>query len=253
MRRHIILSLILIFGMVLSVAGINPVLADKKILVLTGNRTNAEFPVLSKFTKVGSEKIEYTDTKDKNLPQVSGFDILWIGQGEICENAYFFNKDIETTIKDYVKNGGVVISVGQDSDGGRPCEAGWLAAPVVGIERGGVETFTITKEGENSPLFTEPNDLVKSPRAHFDDAWMSPDKAYKVLATIGPGDIGFATLEHGKGVYILTSIENENAGDVATNTLAMENLVHFAVLLITSRPVESVDKLTTIWGDIKRR
>ena len=253
MLRHNILFLILILGLcfVLSIAGISPVLADKKVLVLTGNRTNAEFPVLSKFTKAGTEKIEYKDTNDKTMPNLSSFDILWLGQGEVCENAYFFDKDIETTIKDFVKNGGVVISVGQDSDGGRPCETGWLPADVVGIERGSIETFTITDEGKDSPLFTTPNDLVKSPKAHFDDVWAQPDKAYKILATIGPGDIGFATLEHGRGLYILTSVENEDAGNVTTNTLVMENLIHFAAS--GTKPVEMTSKLTTTWGDIKSR
>lgn len=224
-----------------------------KVLVLTGNTANAEFPVLSKFTKVGADQVEYTSTNDRTLPDLENYDILWIGQGEICENAYFFDQKTEEKIKSFVENGGIVISIGQDSDGGRPCESGWLTVHLLGVERGGTETFEATKAPEVDGLFDTPN---KVDRAHFDDAWTQPPSDIIVLATINNGqDLGIGLLFHGKGAYIVTSLENESAGDVATNSSIMENLIHYAVgyILPMTLAVEMDEKLPVLWGEIKDR
>jgi hypothetical protein len=120
--------------------------------------------------------------------------------------------------------------------------------PITGVERGGVETFKITDAPEAGELFTKPNEVAN---AHFDDTWTTPDEPYIMLASVGPQDIGFALLNHGEGYYIVTGIENENAGDVATNTPIMENLIHYAVALKVSAPVERGGKLASSWGMIK--
>ena len=223
--------------------------ADLKVLVLAGNVSQAEFSVLKKFTKVGNEKLIYEQTGDRALPGIKDAAILWIGQGEICENAYFFDKATEQTILDFVEKGGIVIPIGQDSDGGRPCEAGWFPAKITGIERGALEAFEITKAPEDGDLFTKPH---KVDAAHFDDAWTDPDDSIILLATIAGGqDVGIGLLPHGKGSYLLTSLENEDAAEVATNEPIMENLIHYAVKLIDSQAVESKGKLTTTWSRIK--
>lgn len=215
--------------------------AELKFLMLAGNISQAEFPVLQKFTKVGNQTLVYEQTKDRTLPGIEKANILWIGQGEICENAYFLDKATENKIKDFVNRGGIAISIGQDSDGGRPCETGWFPAKVTGIERGGVEVFEITKAPEVGDLFTKPNKVAQ---IHFDDAWTQPDNSIILLATIAGGaDVGIGLLRHGKGTYILTSIENENAGDVGVNTPIMENLIHYAVKLIEAQPVEAKGKI----------
>lgn len=223
--------------------------ADVHVLVLTGNIRQAEFTALEKFTNVDGTKVTYTKTSDRNLPGLEKANILWIGQGEICENSYFLDAEIENKIKNFVKLGGIVISIGQDSDDGRPCETGWLTAPVLGIERGAFETFVVTNVPEVGDLFKKPNE-IKS--AHFDDAWTQPDKSYIVLATINNGvDIGIALLRHGKGWYILTSLENEDANDVTVNSPLMENLIHYAVKLMQTLAVEHHKKLSIYWGMIK--
>ncbi|MFQ6042189.1 MAG: hypothetical protein ACE5PV_15130, partial [Candidatus Poribacteria bacterium] len=216
-----------------------------------GNTAQAEFPVLQKFDDVEGEKVIYEQTKDRTLPGLDKADILWIGQGEICENAYFFDKATEDKIKNFVNKGGIVISIGQDSDGGRPCEIGWLPKKglVLGIERGGVETFEITKAPEVDDLFTKPN-AVKG--AHFDDAWTNPDKSEVILlATIAGGaDVGIGLIKYGKGMYILTSLENESVGDVATNTPIIENLIHYAVRQ-QAVAVEPRGKIAVVWSRLK--
>ena len=223
-------------------------IAETNVLVLTGNRASAEFPVLSTFTDIEGEKVAYEQTNDRSLPGLDDVDIIWIGQGEICENSYFFNEDTENTIKGFVEGGGIVISMGQDSDGGRACEVGWITAPMVGIERGSTSAFVVTNAPEVGDLFTVPNEVNS---AHFDDAWTQPDAAFIMLATINGQDIGFALLQHGKGWYLVTSVENEDAGDVTTNTPIMENLIYYAIGLSQGAAVEYRGKLATTWAGIK--
>jgi hypothetical protein len=222
--------------------------ADTEVLVLAGNISHSEFTVLEGFNKVDGENVSYEQTKDRSLPGLDDADILWIGQGEICENAYSFNAQSEDKIKSFVNSGGIVIVVGQDSDDARPCEVGWIPEPLTGVERGGVETFTVTDAPEVDDLFTKPNQINN---AHFDDTWLKPDDPYIMLASVGPGDIGVALLKHGRGFYIVTGIENENAADVAVNTPIMENLIHYAVNLMISAAVDHSGKLAMSWGKIK--
>lgn len=224
-------------------------MADMNVLVLTGNTVQLEFPVLETFTIVNGEKVTYEETNDLDLPGLENADILWIGQGEICEGGYLFNVEIGDNIKSFVESGGIVISIGQDSDANSPCGIDWITAPIVGVERSGVGSFEVTNAPEVGDLFTKPNAVDT---VFFNDAWTDPDDQYIVLATISGGaDVGFALLKHGNGWYIITSLENEEAGDVTTNTPIMENLIHYAVNLKNSAAVEYLGKLSSSWGRIK--
>lgn len=222
---------------------------EMSVLVLQGNIRQAEYPVLEKMTKIGSFRYAFSKTSDRTLPNLKSFHILWIGQSEICENAYFFNKDTEAAIKTFVQNGGITITMGQDSDDGRPCEVGWIPAKMVGVERGGTEVFTITNAPEVGDLFKKPNEIKQ---IHFDDAWTQPDPSLILLATINAGDIGIALLKYGKGAYLVTSIENEDAADAATNAPIMENLLFYAGNLRTSLAVDPVGKAALRWGALKQ-
>ena len=240
-----ILLATLLMAMVLAVDSV----AAVNVLVLAGNTNQLEFPVLEKFTDVGGEKVAYEQTKDRSLPGLENADILWIGQGEISEGGYLLDAETENKIRSFVEAGGVVISIGQDSDDNNPCGIGWITAPVLGVERSGTEIFEITDAPEVGDLFKKPNEVD---RAFFNDAWTEPDDQYVVLATISGGqDVGLALLKHGSGWYILTSLENEEAGDVATNTPIMENLIHYAANLKLSAAVEYRGKLSMSWGRIK--
>lgn len=223
--------------------------ADLNVLVLCGNVSQAEFPVLSEFNNVGGERVNYTETNDATLPGLTGMDILWLGQGEICENGYSFNAETETRIKSFVESGGIVISVGQDSDPDDACAVGWITAPVLGVESPNMSTFEIVNVPEVGDLFSEPNEIQT---ADFDDAWTEADDAYIILATVNNGaEIGIALLNHGLGYYILTSIENEDAAQAATNSPLIENLIHYSVKLISTIAVERRGKLSISWGQIK--
>ncbi|GIX06886.1 MAG: hypothetical protein KatS3mg115_1289 [Candidatus Poribacteria bacterium] len=247
MKRLFTLACALAFLISVAAAAQGPI----RVLVLTGNVTQEEYPVLSQFQTIGSFQFEWAQTADRSLPGLENYDILWIGQGEICENAYFFDAATETKIKDFVANGGIVISIGQDSDDGRPCEDGWLPVDLIGVERGGTEVFEVTNAPEVGSLFEKPNQVNT---AHFDDAWTAPPPEIILLATINNGqDVGIGLLPHGDGYYIVTSLENESASDVQTNQLIIENLLLYAAELLASAstPVEPLGKAAVLWGAVK--
>ncbi|HIE27777.1 TPA: hypothetical protein EYP66_10860 [Candidatus Poribacteria bacterium] len=197
------------------------------VLALTGNVSKFEFYALARFDKVGEHEIRYIQTKDRRLPKLDGADILWIGQGEISEEKYLLDKSVERKIRDFVKKGGVTVVVGQDSDHKRPCETGWITRRLVGVERNSRRDFRPTQKAGD--LFRRPN-TIKSGQLHIDDTWTDWDKRFDILATTNSGkDIVVATLKEGKGMYIVTGIQNETEEDVKANAPLMENLIHFAV------------------------
>jgi len=212
-----------------------------RVLVLTGNNgtpvqntlahgsvtVNAEFLTLTKFNKVGKHNVAYQEINDKNLPGLENADILWIGQGEIAEEKYFFNRKTEEKIKDFAQKGGIVIVVGQDSDQNRPCETGWITGRMLGVERPMRNDFQLTDKA--GKLFNRPN-KVRSGELRIDDTWTNWDNKFDILATTNSGnDIVVATLKEGKGMYIVTGIQNENEQDVRANAPLMQNLIYFAV------------------------
>ena len=198
-----------------------------RVLVLSGNRFNVEFPTISAFNPVGGSQVVYQRTKDRDLPSLKNADILWLGQGEICEGRYRLNKEREKKIKAFVKRGGVVIVSGQDSDDDRPCPTGWTPEPMKGVERMGRSDFEPTRTA--GTLFSEPN-KIQFGDVFLDDAWTKWSDKYKILATTNDGkEIAFATLEYGEGMYLITSLQNETSANVFINYQIIENLVHFAV------------------------
>ena len=219
------------------------------VLVFAGNVSQAEFPALSDFNTIEGITFDRDQTADRSLPGLAGVDILWIGQGELCENAYFLEAAAEQAILDFVEAGGICISVGQDSDGGRPCETGWFPGEMTGVERGGVEQFQITNEAAVGDMFTVPNEVTG---AHHDDTWSDMGDGFVHLATINNGaDISVSLFDHGQGTYIVSGIENEGAGDVAINLPLMENMMLYAARLIETQDVEARGKATVTWAAVK--
>ena len=198
-----------------------------RMLVLSGNRFNVEFPTISAFNPVGGSQVVYQRTKDRNLPTLDHADILWLGQGEICEDKYRLTKERENKIKAFVKGGGVVIVSGQDSDDDRPCPTGWIPEPMRGVERLGRSDFEPTRAA--GTLFSEPNE-IQFGDVFLDDTWTNWDDKYTILATTNDGkEIAFATLKYGEGMYLITGLQNETSANVFINYQIIENLIHFAV------------------------
>ncbi len=198
-----------------------------RVLVLSGNHFNVEFPTISAFNPVRAHEVVYQRTKDRNLPTLDHADILWLGQGEICEEKYRLTKKRERKIKAFVKSGGVAIVSGQDSDDDRSCSTGWIPASMKGVERQGRSDFEPTRAA--GTLFSEPNE-IQFGDVYLDDAWTKWSDKYTILATTNDGkEIAFATLKYGEGMYLITSLQNETSANISINHQIIENLIHFAV------------------------
>ena len=198
-----------------------------RVLVLSGNRHKVEFPTISALNPVGGSQVVYQGTKDRNLPSLKHADILWLGQGEICEDRYRLTKEREKKIKAFVKRGGVVIVSGQDSDDDRPCPTGWTPEPMKGVERMGRTDFEPTRAA--GTLFSEPNEIGFGD-VFLDDAWTRWSDEYTILATTNDGkEIAFATLDYGEGMYLITSLQNETSANIFINYQIIENLIYYAV------------------------
>lgn len=213
-----------------------------KALVLTGNGTKpvqggpistAEFLALKKFRKVDKWEVTYQATKDRNLSDLKNFNMLWIGVDEIGRDGYHLKKAEENKIKDFVKQGGVVIVSSQDSDTGKSYSNGWLPEPIKGVEESSRSDFKPTKDAGD--IFNKPK-KVASGSVDMDDTWTNWSNKYKVLATTNGGkNIAIAMLEYGKGMYIVTALINESEENVRTNAALMENIVYFSVKWLKTR------------------
>lgn len=211
-----------------------------KVLVLTGNSTRPmwsqvpvytntvsyEYHTIRSVREAGKRVLAYEATQEISLPGLDGADILWLGQGEIANHHYLLNKSTERKIKKFVKQGGIVIVSGQDSGPDRPCETGWLVGKLEGVERPPTRHFEITKQGKK--LFSEPNQ-IQPEQLMVDDAWTDWDKSHEILATTNGGkDLAVGVRKYGKGMYLITSMRNDDQGTVAMNKDLMENILYYA-------------------------
>ena len=78
-------------------------------------------------------------------------------------------------------------------------------------------------------LFSKPNE-IEFGDVFLDDAWTKWSDEYTILATTNDGkEIAFATLEHGEGMYLITSLQNETSANIFINYQIIENLIYYAV------------------------
>ena len=187
-----------------------------------------ESPVISNINSIEERWIAYQSTTNRDLPGLSKADILWLGFRTLSRDGrYRLNNKQENRIKEFVKNGGVVIVSGQDSDEGRPCETGWLPEPLNGVESQHRNDFQPTSQA--GELFQAPH-RIRSGNLSLDDSWNGGNGKYEVLATTNNGkEIVVAKLRYGKGMYLITSLHNGQKSRVEKNRRMLENLVHFAV------------------------
>ena len=223
----------------------------KKVLILGNNTTNVEAPTISKnVKKIRDFTFDYEITQNPKLAKADAadFDILWLGQGEICEGGWRFTDQGADAVLAFVENGGVCINVEQDHDDAVGCPTPWLPKPLNGDETGGTENFELTKAPEIGTLFTEPN-KIKVIRTN--DKWHNADPAYIPLATVG-NHLIVALLYHGDGAYIITAMQNENQAQVDMNLPFIENLLFYAATLHDEfLAVEPHGKLAATWAHLK--
>lgn len=219
-----------------------------KILVLSGNTTATtwsqthvqtntmtyEYQALRNVKEVGKRQTVFESTKNRKLTDLMKADMLWIGYEEISSyGKHFLTKDTENKIKAFVKEGGIVIVSGQDSTSEKPCGVGWLQGELKGVESSPNRNFVVTDE--ESELFSKPN-KIQSGRIYIDDAWVDWENTDKVFATSQEkNELVVGSRRYGKGLYIITSLRNDNQYTVSMNKLLMENIIHYAVNQINER------------------
>ncbi len=188
----------------------------------------AEYPTISSLKSIGGHSVGYSGTTSRDLPGLGNADILWLGFRTLSRDGkYWLNSHQEARIKAFVKNGGVVIVSGQDSDDGRPCPTGWLPESIKGVESAARSDFRATAEA--GELFDVPN-RIRSGSLSLDDSWTGANRNYQVLATTNDGkEIAIAKRNYGKGMYLITNLRNDTEMRVSKNRQMLENLVHFAV------------------------
>ena len=198
-----------------------------ELLLLKTDRYDSEPRAIAELDAVADFGFVYHATTDRNLPALREADILWIGFRSLSEGRYRLNRKQENRIKDFVKNGGIVIASGQDSDEERPCGSGWLPEPLTGVESPSRNDFQTTSHA--GELFKTPN-RIRSGQLVLDDSWRGWNEKYEILATTNAGkEIVVAKLKHGKGMYLVTNLRNQSGSHVSKNRRMLENLVHFAV------------------------
>ena len=187
-----------------------------------------EYPAISSINSIGDRWIAYNGTTNRDLPRLDKANILWLGFRTLARDGrYRLNKEQENRIKEFVKNGGVVIVSGQDSDEDRPCRTGWLPEPLHGVESSRRDDFQPTSDA--GELFKAPH-RIRSGQLALDDSWTRWNEKYQVLATTNGGkEIVVAKLRYGKGMYLITNLRNSERREVNKNREMLENLVHFAV------------------------
>ncbi len=213
-----------------------------KVLVLTGNSTAAtwgqahvhtntmtyEYKALRNVKTAGKRSMAYESTKLRTLPNLKDADILWIGYEEISSyGRQLLPTRSEKEIKDFVKNGGIVVVAGQDSTARKPCGVGWLQGNLRGVESPPDRHFVIINDPEK--LFTSPH-KIRSGTLFVDDAWVDWEESDAVFATTKErNELVVGARKYGKGLYIITSLRNDAQYTVSNNRLLMENILHYAV------------------------
>ena len=198
-----------------------------ELLLFKSDRYDSEPRAIADLDTVADFGFVYHATTDRNLPTLREADILWLGFRSLSEGRYRLNKEQERRIKEFVKNGGIVIASGQDSDKERPCGSGWLPEPLTGVESPTRNDFQTTSHA--GELFKAPN-RIRSGQLSLDDSWKGWNEKFEILATTNDGkEIVVAKLKHGKGMYLVTNLHNQSNSQVSKNRRMLENLVHFAV------------------------
>ena len=198
-----------------------------ELLLFKSDRYDSEPRAIADLDTVADFGFVYHATTDRNLPTLREADILWLGFRSLSEGRYRLNKEQERRIKEFVKNGGIVIASGQDSDKERPCGSGWLPEPLTGVESPTRNDFQTTPHA--GELFKAPN-RIRSGQLSLDDSWKGWNEKFEILATTNDGkEIVVAKLKHGKGMYLVTNLHNQSNSQVSKNRRMLENLVHFAV------------------------
>lgn len=198
-----------------------------RLFLLSKRNHQDEHSAISGINKVGDRWLACEQTTERDLSELDDTDILWLGYRAIDDGKYRLNKNQEKQIKEFVKDGGIVIVSGQDNDDDRPSGIGWLTEPLKGVESTGRNDFQPTAKAGN--LFKTPH-RIRSGQLSLDDSWSGWNDKFEVLATTNKGkEIVVAKLKYGKGMYLITNMRNDNKSNTSKNRPLIENLTRYAV------------------------
>ncbi|MFQ6043063.1 MAG: hypothetical protein ACE5PV_19590 [Candidatus Poribacteria bacterium] len=193
-----------------------------KILIFSNRKYPAELRTLRKISKIGNYQFAYQITYDPNLPGLEKTDILWFGYRALGEDGYLLNRRAERRIKEFVRNGGVLIVSGQDSEA---ISTGWFAGKLRGVEE---ETeMGIHPSKKNGEMFQKPNKIATG-NIYTEDSWNGWSKPFTLLATNNRRNVAVGMLKYGKGMYLITSLHHETYFQASSNGRLMENLIYCA-------------------------
>lgn len=209
-----------------------------KVMTFTSNGTNVELPIIEKFEYINEHHMLYETVDTLRNDRLAKMDILWIGSGEVYKGGYRLNIDSEHRIKNFVSQGGVVIVSGQDVKANyrQRRGAGWIPEPLTGVEYDETDELLPTSQGRRSRIFHTPNVLNTTPETkeiplvRLDDMWVDPLGKWNSFAKSTAQDASaLLTLPFQQGLYVVTSLKNDNERDVQINAKIMENLLHYSV------------------------
>ena len=202
---------------------------DIKVLVFTGFRHKTEFRTLCRFCKIGEYQFSFQETQNRQLPLLAQADILWIGQGALRESMYFRDRMSEQKVKDFVKKGGIVIASGQD---GYSRYTKVIPDNFYGIER--IRTPSVKPVKDAGDIFKKPNKIAGE--LYMNSYWTMWNRKYIAKPTFRFGKIApVGVFTYGKGMYLITCLQNETFFQVSTNYKFMENCVYFAAHKLKSK------------------
>jgi len=193
-----------------------------KILIFSNRKYPAELRTLRQISKIGNYQFAYQITYDPNLPGLERTDILWFGYRALGEDGYLLNRRAEKRIKEFVKNGGVLIVSGQDSEA---IPTGWFVGKLRGVEE--KTEMGIHPSKNPGDMFQKPNKIATG-NIYTEDSWNSWSKPFTLLATNNRRNVAVGMLKYGKGMYLITSLHHETYFQASSNGRLMENLIYCA-------------------------
>lgn len=199
-----------------------------KLLFLKTTASESEYKYVSTLKLLEKHYITYQEVRMDDKMHSIDANILWVGYHALAEESVLFSTN-RPLIKDFVKDGGVVIFSGQpDKKIDRLRKLFDLQQPPYTPESMG-RKVNIHPTSKSGKLFEQPNRIHSHPFM-IKATWSLADDRCEPLATTDDGSksIVMARLKHKKGIYLITNLYNQTPSDVSKNQPLLENLIHFA-------------------------
>jgi len=170
---------------------------------------------------ISAINLDVTVTRDLDpyVLRLADYDILWLAW--VAVSLRDPDPDIaahSAALRDYVQGGGRIWASANDNSG---WQADWLPVPVAVVDAGDHNSIPTAAAGS---LFTTPN-AIDPDDLTLDESYASWDPQYDVLAyREGETSLAdFLRLDHGQGIYLLTTVDTRYSDDDGVNQRMFEN------------------------------